>query len=117
MSVKDCNREGRMKLHEVMEEYIEINKCFIGNDYWSKKFEDAYNEDMKTNFAQPEVKQVACGSEHKFNNELHEMHPCIIHLAEIDGETKFVKASEWENGSKYFREDFAKWKFNSKPSV
>lgn len=64
-----------MKLHEVMEEYKEVNKCFIGNDYWSKKIEDAYNEDMKANLVQPEVmpnEVVAGGQVDKLLTEILE---------------------------------------------
>jgi len=36
-----------MKLIEAIKEYQEQNKCFPGNDYWSKKFEDAFLADTE----------------------------------------------------------------------
>lgn len=39
-----------MKLHETMKEYFDkTNGNYPGNDYWSKKFEDAYKADVKAN--------------------------------------------------------------------
>lgn len=41
-----------MKLHKVIEEYYEHNKCFIGNEYWSKKIEEAYKQDLTAQTAE-----------------------------------------------------------------
>ena len=45
-----------MELFKAMTEYILQNGCLPGNEYWSKKFEDAINADEKAIQVQAVVK-------------------------------------------------------------